>query len=218
MKISLVRSWVFPLNVMIFIITFAVIITMNSKWLYYININRYEIEDNVAIDKKAIKENYSKLIEYQSVFYDGELNLPGFTMSKEGRIHFEEVKVIFETVQYLSLITGVISLAGLFWYLKNKDYLVLKRISLITFFVPMTIGLLAVAFFNQAFVLFHNIMFNNEYWIFDPRYDPVIDILPQEFFMDGFMMIVGIVVLISWLFYFVYKKLLQKEYNENISL
>ena len=31
--------------------------------------------------------------------------------------------------------------------------------------------------FNKCFILFHEIMFSNDYWIFNPQLDPVINIL-----------------------------------------
>ena len=40
--------------------------------------------------------------------------------------------------------------------------------------------------FEGSFVLFHKTMFNNDYWIFDPNLDPVINILPEEFFFHAF--------------------------------
>ena len=46
-----------------------------------------------------IKENYQILIHYQSIFYQGKLVFKDFIMSKGGRIHFEEVKRIFEIIQ-----------------------------------------------------------------------------------------------------------------------
>ena len=47
---------------------------------------------------------------------------------------------------------------------------------------------------DQVFVTFHKLFFSNDYWIFDPRTDPVITILPDEFFLHCAVMILCMVV------------------------
>ena len=37
--------------------------------------------------------------------------------------------------------------------------------------------------FSWAFTMFHKLFFRNDYWIFDPRIDPIIIALPEELFM-----------------------------------
>ena len=59
--------------------------------------------------------------------------------------------------------------------------------------------------FDKTFMIFHEIMFDNDYWIFDPLKDPVINILPQEFFYHAGLMIVVLIVLSSILLHFIYK-------------
>ena len=49
-------------------------------------------------DYLSEKHNYNILIDYQSIFYRGNLLLPDFIMSETGRIHFVEVKRIFEVI------------------------------------------------------------------------------------------------------------------------
>ena len=44
------------------------------------------------------------------------------------------------------------------------------------------------------------------YWIFDYNTDPVIRILPQDFFMHCFIMIILIVIVLSLISYLIYRK------------
>jgi integral membrane protein (TIGR01906 family) len=53
--------------------------------------------------------------------------------------------------------------------------------------------------FSRAFVVFHEIAFSNDYWIFDPRIDPVIRILPEWFFMYAAFLILLYMVLLALL-------------------
>lgn len=182
---------------MIFIISFAVVFTVFFKPLYYFDINYLNIDQISGLDAETIKENYRILINYQSVFYQGTLNLPDFVMSDSGRIHFEEVKRIFEAIQVMMVISGLISIPMTIKKIKEKEYRFLRLTGLITIIVPTLLGFLAALDFERAFVLFHQIVFRNDYWIFDYRTDPVITILPETFFMHCFMLIVVIVCLLA---------------------
>ena len=182
---------------MIFIISFAVVFTVFFKPLYYFDINYLNIDQISGLDAETIKENYRILINYQSIFYQGTLNLPDFVMSDSGRIHFEEVKRIFEAIQVMMVISGLISIPMTIKKIKEKEYRFLRLTGFITIIVPTVLGFLAALDFERAFVLFHQIVFRNDYWIFDYRTDPVITILPETFFMHCFMLIVVIVCLLA---------------------
>lgn len=184
---------------MIFIISFAVVFTVFFKPLYYFDISYLNIDSISGLDVATIKENYRILINYQSIFYQGALNLPDFIMSNAGQIHFEEVKRIFEVLQVMMVVSGV---AGITWAIKRikaKEYRFLRLAGLITIIIPCVIGFLAALDFNRAFVIFHQLVFRNDYWIFDYRTDPVITILPESFFMHCFILIVLIVIILAGL-------------------
>lgn len=187
------------------IISFAVIVTVFCKQLYYFDIDYLSIPAYSGISKDIIKKNYDILIQYQSIFYQGTLNMPDFVMSTTGRIHFEEVKKVFEFIQVLFVVTLLPSLYMIYQNIKQKEYRFLKLTSMITVLVPTILGLLVSIDFDQAFVLFHQIVFRNDYWIFDEVTDPVITILPESFFMHCFMMIVIIIIGISIVLYAIYK-------------
>lgn len=195
------------ITLMIFFISLAVVITVFFKQLYYLDINYLGIDLTSGLSVERIKKNYDILISYQSIFYQGPLNLPDFVMSTNGRIHFEEVKRIFEVIQVIMIISGIISIPLLIKRIKEKEYRFLKLTGSITIIVPAMLGFVVALDFDRAFVMFHQIVFRNDFWIFDYRTDPVITILPEAFFMHCFMMIVIIVMALAGicLFYF-YRK------------
>lgn len=198
------KDWLYALIISLFIISGAVVFTVFFKPLYYFDIDFLNIDSFVGMSKDIIKHNYNILIDYQSIFYRGDLLLPDFIMSETGRIHFVEVKRIFEVIQVLFIVTG---LASLFILIKQKHEIIyLKLASILTIAIPSIIGLLASIDFDIAFVVFHKIFFRNDYWIFDYRTDPVIMILPQDFFMHCFIMIVVLIIAGSIAIYLVYKK------------
>jgi integral membrane protein (TIGR01906 family) len=200
------RDIVLALLLTICIICFAVIITVFFKQLYYFDIDYLNIAQNTGLSKEVIKNNYDILIQYQSIFYQGTLALPDFVMSTTGRIHFEEVKRVFEVIQIMFVITGIISGVMIYQNVKQKEYRFLQLTALFAVGIPTILGFFVALDFDKAFVIFHNIVFRNNYWIFDYTTDPVITILPESFFMHCFMMIIVIVIVISLTMYWIYRR------------
>ncbi|GFI42132.1 TIGR01906 family membrane protein [Thomasclavelia cocleata] len=182
---------------MIFFISFAIVFTVFFKQLYYFDIDYLNIDIISGIPAKIIKENYDILINYQSIFYQGSLNLPDFVMSTNGRIHFQEVKTIFEVIQVLMISSGVVSFIMTLKRLREKEYRFFKLAGMLTIVVPSMLGFIAALDFSNAFIIFHKIVFRNDFWIFDYHSDPIIRILPETFFMHCFILIVLIVIILA---------------------
>lgn len=204
------------ISFMIFIISFAIVLTVFFKPLYYSDINRLGIDITSGLSVDTIKKNYDILIHYQSIFFQGSLNLPDFAMSNGGRIHFEEVKLIFEIIQVVMIVSGISSLIFIYQQYQKKEFRFLKLTAIITIIIPAIIAGLASIDFNRAFILFHQIIFRNDYWIFDVRYDPVISILPEQFFMHCFMMIIVVIFICVGICFYLYYRI-RKRYLEKIS-
>lgn len=137
-------------------------------------------------------------------------------MSTNGRIHFEEVKTIFEAIQVIMVVSGLISLPLVIRRFKEKEYRFLKLTGLITIIVPAMLGFVVALDFESAFITFHQIVFRNNYWVFDYRNDPVINILPETFFMHCFIMIVIIVITLAGLCLFYYYHKQKQIINDTI--
>lgn len=200
------KDIVLALILTIFIISLAVVITVFFKQLYYFDIDYLHIPQSSGVSKDVIKTNYDILIQYQCLFYQGTLELPNFVMSTTGRIHFEEVKRIFDFIQILCIGTGIVSLIMIYQNIKEKEYRYLKLTSVFSIAIPAILGFLASLDFDRAFVIFHQIFFRNDYWIFDSVSDPVITILPEAFFMHCFMLIIALVMVMSVICYTIYRK------------
>jgi len=65
-----------------------------------------------------------------------------------------------------------------------------RRAFLVISLLPLALGVLAFLIgFNSFFTLFHQVLFaGDNTWMFDPANDPVIWILPEEFFMHAFIL------------------------------
>lgn len=179
---------------MIVIICISVTITVLARPLYYFDIEYLEIPWRSGISAEACRLNYDTLIDYNLLGGDEELVFPTLKMSETGRIHFEEVKEIFINMQLVS-IAGIVALIGFTLYIKKKgpqnSILLWMRYTFpVTMIVALAVGLAMAIDWQWAFTTMHEIFFDNDYWIFNAYTDPVIKILPEEFFFHCGILIV----------------------------
>ena len=197
--------------VSILLISFSVIIIVNFKPLYYFDINHLDIVKHSGYNREDIIANYDALIDYNSPFYKGELSFPTLPSSPEGLQHFKEVKDIFILFYILALVSLVLTILIVIYKKRIKDYTYLLVSSLTAIILPTLVGLFVAIDFERAFIIFHKIFFNNDYWIFDPSKDPVILILPDTFFLHAALLIIFIVLCGCLGLFIAYRKLIKKN-------
>ena len=185
----------------LFIISLGVVLILYFRPLYYLDISLRHLDTASGLDAAAVRRNYDALCSYLFVWNRAPLTLPDFAMSEHGRIHFADCKRIFDVVQAVCLVTGILTLIGALRRKHTSRCLYIA--GSLTILIPLALGLLAVFQWNTVFTVFHTILFRNNYWLFDPRTDPVILILPDSFFFQcavGILVIVlagGIICLVS---------------------
>lgn len=177
------------------IISVSVTATLNFRPLYYWEIDRMDLEDVSGLTEEQIRRNYDTLIDYNNFWGPDTLEFPDLPMSESGRTHFEEVKRVFLLFEYMVPVTLALGVAGALWYRKKQQFRWLKYTALLTVLAPLALGLLIAINWDRAFVLFHQVVFRNDLWIFDAATDPVITILPDTFFLHCAVMILALVVL-----------------------
>ena len=185
----------------------SVIITLNIRDIYYNDIDKLNIESMSGLSREEIIENYDYLIDYNLSSNVGEFKLPTLTSSKPGKIHFEEVRDIFQNVKLLTIICGAIAIIGGILQIRKRDFKFLRNSSILIILLPVLLAIPIAINFNACFILFHKIMFSNDYWIFDPQLDPVINMLPEEFFMHMGITILIIMLIVSIILQLLYRLL-----------
>jgi integral membrane protein (TIGR01906 family) len=185
-------------------ISIGVVLTVNFRPLYYMDIKLLHIEAFSGLVSGEIIKNYNALINYCSPFFRGNLVFPSLTASESGLSHFAEVKDIFTDFYILGAITLVLGIIIIIKKAKNKDYNYLLVSAITAIVLPMILGLIMLIDFDRTFILFHRIFFKNNDWLFDPVTDPVINILPETFFMHCAILIIIIVLLFSTAFFLIY--------------
>ncbi len=166
----------------LFIFSAAVVLILCSRWLYYLDIRLLHIEAYSGMSEEVIRTNYNALMDWCMLWHRSPLVLPTLPMSSTGGIHFQDCKRLFDAVWVLCIVSGIGSIVAVRKESRKHSRLYLRIAGCLCLIVPLVLGALAGLFWDQFFVQFHKLFFSNDYWLFDPVTDPVILILPDEYF------------------------------------
>ena len=154
------------------------------KPLYYLDIRLLGLEQKTGVSAEVMRRNYDAMVDYMLLWNRTPyLRLPDFAMSEHGVIHFHDCKVIFDAVQMIFAITGILTIISAIVHRHSLRYGYLRAAAALALAFPAALGIFAWLDFNKLFITFHRILFRNDYWMFDPALDPVINILPEPFFL-----------------------------------
>lgn len=181
------------ISIFIFCLCFSIKAVTNLRPIYYFDINYLNISSISNISKKDIIENYDYVLDYLTdKTSTNNFSLPSLPSSKNAIIHFYEVKKVFKAIDLTFYISLVISVICLLILNKFNTIKIFKwcSISLIAF--PLIFVIACIINFDKTFNMFHKLVFNNNYWLFDPKTDPIITILPQAYFLHCSIAIIAI--------------------------
>lgn len=184
--------------------TALAVLTGSIAWVvllrpfYYVQIGPLGVCQASGLTAAQARAAYSDVMDYclglRPDFAAGVL-----PFSQEGASHFADVRVLF----LLDIRLLAVSLAALLalYLLRRRKGMALCRFGgrgpgfwaacgLGGLFV--IVGGLAALDFDRAFTVFHTIFFpGKDNWLFDPMTDPVILILPEEFFRSCALLILA---------------------------
>ena len=174
-----------------FLLSLAILLTIYLAWLLYPQeISWLNLTNRVHLQPQTIQHNFNVLMAYLTNPFSQQLEMPDLPSSVSGLHHFAVVKGLFHLAQGVALVT--LPIFYLFWkQVIRKGFLPLyRRALLIILSLPLALGLVGVFIgFEQFFTLFHQILFvGDDTWLFDPAKDPVILILPENFFLQAFLL------------------------------
>ena len=176
---------------LLFLLSLAILLTIYLAWLIYPQeISWLNLTNRVHLQPQTIQHNFNVLMAYLTNPFSQQLEMPDLPSSVSGLHHFEVVKGLFHLAQGVAIVT--LPIFYLFWkQVIQKGFLPLyRRALLIILSLPLVLGLVGVFIgFEQFFTLFHQILFvGDDTWLFDPAKDPVILILPENFFLHAFLL------------------------------
>lgn len=166
---------------------------------FYMHIKPMNLGAMVGLTEEGVKTAYNEMMDYctgvSNTFSAGQL-----PFSQEGASHFADVQKLFVLDLRVLAVSGVLLLTLLLWQRKKPVRLLghtpgfWGAIGLGVSF--LVIGGLAALDFGRAFVIFHKLFFpGKDNWLFDSRKDPIINMLPAEFFRNCAVLILVSILL-----------------------
>ena len=176
---------------LLFLLSLSILLTIYLAWLVYpLEISWLHLTSRVPFQPQTIQHNFNVLMDYLTNPLNQALKMPDFPSSPSGIHHFAVVKGLFHLAQGVAIVT--LPIFYLFWKeVIQKGFLSLyRRGLLIMLSLPLVLALVGIFIgFEQFFTLFHQILFvGDDTWLFDPAKDPVILILPEDFFLHAFLL------------------------------
>ncbi len=156
---------------------------------------KYEVLDDLNMEMDDVMEVTAHMMDYlrdrnddmQIVTTVGGQTQEFF--NGQDIFHMDEVKVLFLgmfKIRTISMIVAFLSLAVLV-ATKAGSQTIFRCFQAgmgIFFGLAAVLGILVASNFSKFFVIFHEIFFDNDLWLFDPRTDLMIRMLPEGLFMD----------------------------------
>lgn len=199
-------KFIFGLSVLWIIALSVTLTVILSIPLFALEISWYHLTELAQMSAATLWHNFLVLMNYLLNPFMGQLNMPNFPSSASGLKHFAEVKTLF----MLALSLSIILIPAFVIFLKEHLALLFHNGLRLVMGLPIVVGLFAILVgFDQFFVYFHEILFRDNTWLFDPNTDPIINVLPEQFFMHTFLIFLVIYELSFFMIYrsaFTYRK------------
>ena len=193
----------FALIIALLLTSFQVAIYGDPEYKFYEKeYAKYRVTESLNMEMEDVMTVTEYMMDYL-IGKEAELSIvtdvDGKTQdffNEQDRLHMWDVQNLF--IGGLKIRTALLIVSALLILVLKKQKVKLKesipKAYTRAFF--MFVGILAflgAAFyidFTKCFTIFHEIFFTNDLWLFDPRYDYMIRMLPEGFFADMVVRIV----------------------------
>ena len=177
----------------------AIALPILCRFFFYLHIEPYGLTDAVGLTAQEVKTAYNEMMDF-CIGLSGSFSAGVLPFSAEGAAHFADVRKLF--ILDLAVLAGAVLALIPLLVLGRKKALRLgghtpgfwSSVGLGATF--LVVGGLAALDFEKAFVIFHQLFFpGKDNWIFDYRTDPIIAMLPEEFFRNcAILILAGILI------------------------
>ncbi|WP_318765887.1 TIGR01906 family membrane protein [Lactiplantibacillus carotarum] len=185
------------LSLYLWLVSGTIILTINATWLYWFNAIGQKLGPVVNLSLGRLMTNYYQLLAYLNFPWVPKLAMRDFTDSTSALIHFADVKNLFMLDYAVFIVTSFV--VYFFWRRLKRDQQLWRLIlpMQVALWVPPLVAAMMAVNFDQFFIFFHEVLFRNSDWLFDPLLDRIILVLPDTFFLQCFVLAF---VIIEWAF------------------
>ncbi|QVI35382.1 hypothetical protein BVJ53_11995 [Lacticaseibacillus chiayiensis] len=173
--------WLAIVSVVIFVTILSTLLT------FPVYAHMDNLPQIAAMSLGQLYHNYLQLMAYLDLPWIGTLHMQDFPTSLHGALHFADVRHLFILDIVIAIVTTPFAIRWVRQLKTDRKRYLLVRPFMIGAVVPIILtGLLSLNF-DRFFIIFHEVLFRNRDWLFDPATDPIINVLPEGFFMFCFL-------------------------------
>ncbi len=201
MKTSKLLALLTALSAALLVLSGSIAVPILCRPFYYAHVEFLDLPGQTGLTAEEIRQAFNQMLDFclglRKDFAVGVL-----PWSESGRAHFVDVRGLFQLDLVLLLFSAamlaVLLLVGRKKRLQPARFLgrgpgFWAAAGLAAVF--LTVGGLASLNFQRAFVVFHTLFFPGKTnWIFDWQTDPIILLLPEIFFRNCAILVLGLVV------------------------
>ena len=199
----------FIVALVLLLITVSIGLPIYCRFLYYIQINTLKLTETTKWTYDEIKTAYDEVLDFCTLAWVTEFSAGVLKFSESGAAHFADCKVLFNLNLSVMICSAAVVLTLIILHkckvveiLEIKGHAAYFWAAIAAVALPVVLVIIvAIVGFDRAFVAFHAIFFpGKSNWLFNYRTDEIINVMPQEFFMNCVIVIaVGLVALAAGL-------------------
>lgn len=165
-----------------------VIIFSNHLLLVFNNSNyQYLLEKNNIYDNFQKEPNIDKRVSEIVDYFRGNNNLEDNFFSTQAKIHLKDVKSLFNISKVITITSVIYLILAAIYFTKKKKtkvFLLQTQIgAVITLCIFFALAVTSFLNFDFLFIKFHQLLFRNNYWLFDPQ-DNLVKLFTEKFFIS----------------------------------
>ncbi len=199
-----ILSVLYALILALFIVSLSIAVPIYCRPFYYAHVEALDLPSASGYSAEQIRVAYDAVLDYLTQtgkpFSVGEM-----PYSADGAAHFADCKVLFRLNTVVLTVSAVgLILLWLWRKVGNRPryrigrYSAARCAAIAAVLVPLLVAVLATLNFEEAFEVFHALLFpGKDNWRFSPIADPIILALPVEFFMNCSLLIGGCIVMLA---------------------
>ena len=180
---------------------------VRSSLIYDYNISTYSIEKRTSLSLEKIKEINLGIRTY---FFNEKELLDIDIFSNKEILHMKDVKsvmnFIFDISKILSIVFCILTFV-LYSYFRVYIYKLIFYYLSLFLSILVFLGTSFLLFFQELFIIFHQIAFNNDLWILNPNEDYLLMMYPEDFFRDVAILILVTSFILNVIVYILFRSL-----------
>ena len=192
----------FTISLVLLLWTASACVPFYFRDFYFMQMDSLGICEEAGKTPQQVKDAYNDMLDF--LVFNKDFKLGDFEYTEDAKAHFQDVKALFGGILIVMLVSFIVVVTLLILQMKKKISLKMWGFhagfyaSIFAITLPCVILAFSAINFRAAGEFFHYILFpGKSNWVFYPSQDPIIKILPVQFFVNCAILIVCVLLFLA---------------------